>query len=82
MCLGYPAKVIEILEDGKKAIVDYLGLKKTVNVSLIKELAEGDYLLIHSGVAIEKIDEKEAEEIEKLFGEVRDANSWSCKCYC
>uniref|UniRef100_A0A7C5Z747 HypC/HybG/HupF family hydrogenase formation chaperone n=1 Tax=Caldicellulosiruptor owensensis TaxID=55205 RepID=A0A7C5Z747_9FIRM len=75
MCLGYPAKVIEILEDGKKAIVDYLGLKKTVNVSLIKELAEGDYLLIHSGVAIEKIDEKEAEEIEKLFGEVRDANS-------
>jgi len=75
MCLGYPAKVVEILEDGKKAIVDYLGLKKTVNVSLIKELAEGDYLLIHSGVAIEKIDEKEAEEIEKLFGEVRNANS-------
>ncbi|ACM60192.1 hydrogenase expression/formation protein HypC [Caldicellulosiruptor bescii] len=75
MCLGYPAKVIEILEDGKKAIVDYLGLKKTVNVSLIKELAVGDYLLIHSGVAIEKIDEKEAEEIEKLFGEVRNANS-------
>ncbi|ADQ40588.1 hydrogenase assembly chaperone hypC/hupF [Caldicellulosiruptor acetigenus I77R1B] len=75
MCLGYPAKVIEILEDGKKAIVDYLGLKKTVNVSLIKEVAVGDYLLIHSGVAIEKIDEKEAEEIEKLFGEVRDANS-------
>ncbi|ADQ46455.1 hydrogenase assembly chaperone hypC/hupF [Caldicellulosiruptor kronotskyensis 2002] len=75
MCLGYPAKVIEILEDGKKAIVDYLGLKKTVNVSLIKELAVGDYLLIHSGVAIEKIDEKEAEKIEKLFGEVRNANS-------
>ncbi|ADQ04476.1 hydrogenase assembly chaperone hypC/hupF [Caldicellulosiruptor owensensis OL] len=75
MCLGYPAKVIEVLEGGKKAIVDYLGLKKTVNVSLIKELAEGDYLLIHSGVAIEKIDEKEAEEIEKLFGEVRNANS-------
>ncbi|ADQ07360.1 hydrogenase assembly chaperone hypC/hupF [Caldicellulosiruptor hydrothermalis 108] len=75
MCLGYPAKVVEILEDGKKAIVDYLGLKKTINVSLIKELAVGDYLLIHSGVAIEKIDEKEAEEIEKLFGEVRDANS-------
>ncbi|WAM35315.1 HypC/HybG/HupF family hydrogenase formation chaperone [Caldicellulosiruptor acetigenus] len=75
MCLGYPAKVVEILEDGKKAIVDYLGLKKTVNVSLIKEVAVGDYLLIHSGVAIEKIDEKEAEEIEKLFGEVRDANS-------
>ncbi|BCS81458.1 HypC/HybG/HupF family hydrogenase formation chaperone [Anaerocellum diazotrophicum] len=75
MCLGYPAKVVEILKDGKKAIVDYLGLKKTINVSLIKEVAVGDYLLIHSGVAIEKIDEKEAEEIEKLFGEVRDANS-------
>ncbi|WPX09797.1 HypC/HybG/HupF family hydrogenase formation chaperone [Anaerocellum danielii] len=74
MCLGYPAKVVEILEDGKKAIVDYLGLKKTINVSLIKGVAVGDYLLIHSGVAIEKIDEKEAEEIEKLFGEVRNAN--------
>lgn len=74
MCLGYPAKVVEILEDDKKAIVDYLGLKKTVNVSLIKEVTVGDYLLIHSGVAIEKIDEKEAEEIEKLFGEVRNAN--------
>ncbi len=45
----------------EKAIVDYLGLKKTINVSLIKEVAVGDYLLIHSGVAIEKIDEKRSQ---------------------
>lgn len=74
MCLGYFVKVIEILEDGKKVIVDYLGLKKIVNVFLIKEVVVGDYLFIYLGVVIEKIDEKEVEEIEKFFGEVRDVN--------
>lgn len=73
MCLGYPAKVIEILED-KRALVDYLGVRKNVNIALLKDVNVGDYILIHSGIAIEKIDQKEAEEIEKLFGEVKDAN--------
>lgn len=72
MCLGYPAKVMEIFED-KKALVDYLGVKKVVNIGLIKDLNVGDYILIHTGVAIEKIDNTEAQEIEKLFGEVKDA---------
>lgn len=74
MCLGYPAKVIEIFED-KRALVEYLGVKKMVNIALLKNVSISDYILIHSGIAIEKIDQKEAEEIEKLFGEVKDANS-------
>jgi len=68
MCLGIPAKVIEIKEDNTGK-VDYLGTKIKVNFSLIEDVKIGDYVIIHAGFAISKLDEKEAQETFSLLRE-------------
>ncbi|MBN1157098.1 HypC/HybG/HupF family hydrogenase formation chaperone [Candidatus Woesearchaeota archaeon] len=60
MCYAIPAKIIKINEDS--AEVDYGGVIKKVNVSLIEDAKAGDFVLIHAGFAIEKLDRKSAEE--------------------
>jgi hydrogenase expression/formation protein HypC len=60
MCYAIPAKIIEINED--TATVDYGGVTKKTNISLIENSKIGDYVLIHAGFAIEKLDKKSAEE--------------------
>ena len=60
MCLGIPMKIVKI--DGDEAIVDAGGLKRTANLSFMKNAKIGDYVLVHAGFAIEKIKEKEARE--------------------
>ena len=60
MCYAIPAKIIEI--NGEEAKVDYGGVIKKINISLIDDPIEGDYILIHAGFAIEKLDKKSAEE--------------------
>lgn len=68
MCIAVPAKVEEIYDD--EARVNFKGVKTRVNVYLLDEVNIGDYLLIHAGCAIEKINEKEAKETLKLFEEI------------
>jgi len=60
MCYAIPAKILKIEDD--TAEVDYGGVFKKVNVSLIDEPRAGDYVLIHAGFAIEKLDRKSAQE--------------------
>lgn len=60
MCYAAPAKIIKI--DGDSAKVDYGGLIKIINVSLIDNPCLGDFVLIHAGFAIEKLDRKSAKE--------------------
>ena len=70
MCLAIPSKVIEI-KDGDTVIVDTMGSKRLVSTMLLEEPARiGDYLLIHVGYAMQKIDEKEAMESLNLFREI------------
>ena len=70
MCLAIPSKVIEI-KDGDTVIVDTMGSKRLVSTMLLEEPARiGDYLLIHVGYAMQKIDEKEARESLNLFREI------------
>jgi hydrogenase expression/formation protein HypC len=70
MCLAIPSKVIEI-KDGDTVIVDTMGSKRLVSTMLLEEPAViGDYLLIHVGYAMQKIDEKEALESLNLFREI------------
>ena len=70
MCLAIPSKVIEI-KDGSTVIVDTMGSKRLVSTMLLEEPAViGDYLLIHVGYAMQKIDEKEANESLNLFREI------------
>jgi len=60
MCYAIPAKIIKIT--GDTAVVDYGGVEKKVNLTLVDNLKIGDYVLIHAGFAIERIQKKSAEE--------------------
>ena len=70
MCLGIPGKVVELRKKEKIAVVDYGGVKKEARVNLLEDISVGDYVLVHAGYAIQKLDPKEAEETLKLFEEI------------
>jgi hydrogenase expression/formation protein HypC len=64
MCLGIPGQIIELLEDPPDlAKVDVAGVKRTINVALVapEGIRAGDWVLIHVGFAMSKIDEDEAQ---------------------
>ncbi|MCC6029742.1 MAG: HypC/HybG/HupF family hydrogenase formation chaperone [Candidatus Korarchaeum sp.] len=67
MCLGIPGRVLEVR--GNVALVDFGGVTREVDASL-EEVAPGDYVLVHVGMIIAKIDEEEAMEISKLLSEI------------
>ena len=67
MCLAIPGKVLEI--SGFKANVDYGGLIKAVNVTLV-DVDIGQYVLVHAGYAIQVMDKAEAEVTLQLWDEL------------
>lgn len=72
MCVAYPGKVINI--DGKHAEVDFSGSLVKVNVSMVS-VVPGDYVLVHAGMAIQKVATEEAEAWVDLFKEIAEAGS-------
>ena len=62
MCLGIPGRLVELLDTEHLARVDVSGVGRTVNIGLLEdeELQPGDWVLIHVGFAMSKIDEEEA----------------------
>ncbi|HEX3621631.1 MAG TPA: HypC/HybG/HupF family hydrogenase formation chaperone [Acidimicrobiales bacterium] len=57
MCLGIPGRIVELHDNPHLATVDILGEKSAINIGMIEEpLAPGDYVLIHVGFAMTKID--------------------------
>ncbi|WP_457635663.1 HypC/HybG/HupF family hydrogenase formation chaperone [Persephonella sp.] len=70
MCLSIPSKIVEILPDNY-AIVDTMGVKRKVSLDLMNEPVDiGDYVLIHVGYAMAKMNEKEAVESIKIYEEI------------
>ncbi|NRT80745.1 MULTISPECIES: HypC/HybG/HupF family hydrogenase formation chaperone [Clostridium] len=65
MCLAIPAQVRNI--DNYSAIMDIMGLESRINIQLIEELKVGDYVLVHAGCAIQKIDKDYFEELQRIF---------------
>ena len=70
MCIAVPAKIESIKED--IAIVNYGGVNLKVNITFINEPKIGEYVLVHAGCAIEKIDKEEAEETLEIFKELAE----------
>ena len=66
MCLAIPGKVVSIEDTQDKVFrrgkVSFGGIGKEVNLSMVPDAAPGDYVLVHVGVAISKIDEEEAQK--------------------
>ncbi len=70
MCLAIPSKVVEVHEDGT-ATVDTMGVKRRASLELMQEeVKPGDYVLIHVGFVIQKLDEEEALKSLELFEEI------------
>jgi hydrogenase expression/formation protein HypC len=64
MCLAVPGKVLTIEGDDlafRAASVDFCGIRKSVSLSFTPEVQVGDYVLVHVGFAISRIDEEEAQ---------------------
>lgn len=69
MCLAIPVKVVELLE-GEQATVDVGGVRKAISLALVDGIAVGDYVILHVGYAIQKLDPEEAEKTLALFAEL------------
>lgn len=73
MCLAIPAR-IEQLTDQDRAIVNLGGVRKEISLALVDDVAVGDYVIVHVGYALQKLDEKEAERTLALFAELSAMN--------
>jgi hydrogenase expression/formation protein HypC len=62
MCLGIPGKVVEIRDGGplRMALVDFGGARKEACLAYVPEVGLGDYVIVHVGFAISRVDEEEA----------------------
>ena len=69
MCLAIPARVVELLP-GLRALVDLSGVRKEVSIDLVDDAQVGDYVIIHVGYAIGKIEPDEAQRTLDLFAEL------------
>ena len=71
MCLAIPSKIVEL--DGLMATVEVGGARKSISLQLMPEDAGmGDYVLVHAGYAIQKVDEEAALEAHRLLREIAE----------
>ncbi len=71
MCLGVPGVVVKIKDH--EAVVDFGGVRKTVDAFLVEDLKPGDYVIVHAGAIIAKISEEEFKLIKEAFDELLKA---------
>ena len=68
MCVGLPAKIVT-MKDGM-AVVDASGAKREISTGLLENVEPGDYVMVHAGIAIAKIQEEEDEEADEILEEL------------
>ena len=71
MCIAVPAKIEEIINH--EAVINYGNVKVKVNIMFIENPKIGDYVLVHAGCAIQKVDEEYAKETLEIFKELSEA---------
>ncbi|HEY2043091.1 MAG TPA: HypC/HybG/HupF family hydrogenase formation chaperone [Jatrophihabitans sp.] len=73
MCLGIPGRVVAVVAGNDLAQVDVAGVVRDINVALLEEpLAAGDYILIHSGFALERMTAEQAGDALQVFVDAAD----------
>lgn len=71
MCLAIPGKIVELVdEENRIAKVEIGGVRRGVNVGMLDDIKIGDYVLVHVGFAMSKVDEKQAQETLRLLQEL------------
>lgn len=69
MCLAIPVQVVKLLP-GENAVVDAAGVQKEISLALVQDVAVGDYVILHVGYALQKLDEDEARRTLELFAQM------------
>lgn len=69
MCLAIPARIVE-LHDEETAVVDLGGVRKEISIALVEDVRVDDYVIVHVGYALNKIDPEEAEKTLQLFAQM------------
>ena len=76
MCLGVPGKVVEIIEENSlgmaMAKVSFGGIVKEICLAYVPEAGIGDYVIVHAGFALNKIDEAEAMEVFEMLRQMEE----------
>jgi hydrogenase expression/formation protein HypC len=73
MCLAVPGRIVSVVEgDGlsRTGRVDFGGIRKEVSLAFVPEALEGDYVLVHVGFAIARVDELEARKVFEYLKEI------------
>ena len=70
MCLAIPARVVA-LSDGDDAVVEMGGVRKSISLALVEGVGVGDWVIVHVGYALNRLDPEEAERTLALFAEVQ-----------
>ena len=66
MCLAIPVQIKEIIDENT-AVAEISGLRKNISTALLDDVAVGDYVILHVGYALQKIDPEEAKKTLELF---------------
>jgi hydrogenase expression/formation protein HypC len=74
VCLAVPARVVEIVDETNQiAKVDIGGVRRNISVALLEDVNVGDWVLVHVGFAIQKVDEEEARQTLAILSQLGQA---------
>jgi hydrogenase expression/formation protein HypC len=73
MCLAIPARIVEMLPHDE-GVIDVGGVRKRVSLELVSDVGPGDYVIVHVGFALQRLDPEEAARTLALFAEANAAN--------
>ncbi len=69
MCLALPVRIVELREN-ELGIVDLGGVRREISLAMVDDVQVGDYVIVHVGYALSKLDTEEAERTLRLFAEM------------
>lgn len=80
MCLGVPGLVVSVDRseiDFPVAVVEFAGVRRNVSIACVPEVEPGIYVLVHAGIALQVIDEKEAQLVFSYLDQMQEDDNWN-----
>ena len=70
MCVATPMRIVAV--EGSNATVDVSGIQVLVSIELVDDVAVGDYVIVHAGYAIQRLDPEDAQETLAIFERLKE----------
>lgn len=77
MCLGVPGLVVDRVHESDElasATVEFAGIRRTVCIALVPDVQPGEYVIVHAGIALNRIDADEAERVFEYLNEIDEVD--------